>query len=301
MMPAILLKTLSGRKRNGMSIREAIRCLTLGEMLQGAAELAAVVIFLVATIIWVITWAKPHPDIHVGVAMYTSERGFTVEGTTKATLTRTEDLVSNCTLWRFPPTLHTSPAKVTDLHAWVLSKVLLDNLSDQRLTNLRMGVVSRLHNASTELSATPNVEATGILESTSQDGLHKYVISIAALGPHASAIFNLQTPMNDNLRRVLSQEHITVRLPAVFLLADQLWNFHPAVTSINASTLLKLETEMRTGERGASLIEKIERTTLAPSDPDLVAEDLSHRLLPTIPDCQEGTGGHLVEFVGKNE
>jgi len=270
-------------------------------MLQGAAEVAAVLILFVATITWLITWLKPNPDIHVGVAMYTSERGFTVEGTTKATLTRAQDLVSNCTLWRFPPTPHKSPVRVTDLRSWVLSKLLLENLSDQRLTNLRMEVVTRLHNASTELSATPNVEATGLVESTSQDGLHKYVISLAALAPHASAIFNLQTPMNDNLRRVLSQEHITVRLPAVFLSADQLWNFHPAVTSISASTMVKLETEMRTGERGASLIEKIERMTLASSDPDLVAEDQSPRLLPTIPDCQEGIGGKLVEFLGKNE
>lgn len=300
-MPAILFKTLPGWKRKGMSIREAIRCLTLGEMFQGAAEVAAVFILFVATITWLITWLKPNPDIHVGVAMYTSERGFTVEGTTKATLIRTQDLVSNCTLWRFPPTVHKSPVKVTDLHAWVLSKLLFENLSDQRLTNLRMGVVSRLHNASTELSATPNVTATGLVESTSQDGLHKYVISLAALDPHTSAIFNLQTPMNDNLRRVLSQEHVTVRLPAVFLSSDQLWNFHPAVTSINASTMVKLETEMRTGERGTSVIEKIEHKTLAPSDPDLVAEDLSPRLLPTIPDCKEGTGGKLVEFVGKNE
>jgi hypothetical protein len=300
-MPAILFKTLSSRKRNGMSIREAIRCLTLGEMLQGAAEVAAVLILFVATITWLITRLKPNPDIHVGVAMYTSERGFTIEGTTKATLTRTQDLVSNCTLWRFPPTRHKSPFKVTDLHSWVLSKVLLENLSDQRLTNLRMGVVTRLHNASTELSSTPNVEATGLVESTSQDGLQKYVISLSALAPHASAIFNLQTPMNDNLRRVLSQEHITVRLPAVFLSADQFWNFHPPVASIDASTMMKLETEMRTGKRGTALIEKIERLTLAPLDPDLVAEDLSPRLLPTIPDCQAGTGGKLVEFVGKDE
>ena len=300
-MAVILFKTLSGRKRGGMSIREAIRCLTLGEMLQGAAEFAAVLIFLVATITWVITWLKPHPDIHVGVAMYTSERGFTLEGTTKTTLTRTQDLVSNCTLWRFPPTQQNTPVKVTDLHSWVLSKLLLENLSDQALTNLRLGVVTRLHNTSTELSATPNVEATGMVESTSQDGLHKYVISIASLAPHSSAILNLQTPMNDNFLRVLSQEHITVRLPALFLSADQLWNFHPTVTPFNASAMLKLESEMRTGERGASLIEKIENTTLAPSDPDLLAEDLSRRLLPTIPDCPEKTEGHLVEFVGMNE
>ena len=107
--------------------------------------------------------------------------------------------------------------------------------------------------------------------------------------------------MNDNLRRVLSQEHITVRLPAVFLSADQLWNVHPTVTPINASTMVKLETEMRTGERGASVAEKIESRILNPSDSDLLAEDVSHLLLPAAPVCQEGSGGQLVEFGGKNE
>jgi hypothetical protein len=294
-------KILSGRRHTGISIREAIRCLTLGEMFQGTAELAAILSLFVAAIIWLITWLRPHPDIHVGVAMYTSERGFTLEGTTKTTLSRVQDLVANCTLWQFPATMQNSPLKVTDLHSWVLSKFLLENVSDQGLTNLRMGVVTRLHNMSTELSTVPHVEATGRVESTSQDGLHKYVISVAVLPSHASTVFSLQTPMNDNLRRVLSQEHITVRLPAVFLSADQLWNFHPTVVSSNASTMLKLETEMQTGKKGASLIEKTESKTLAPLDPDLVAEDMSHRLLPTIPDCQEGTGGRLVEFVGKKE
>ena len=127
------------------------------------------------------------------------------------------------------------------------------------------------------------------------------MISITALAPKASAILSLQTPMNDNLRRVLSQKHITVRTPAVFLSADQLWNVHPTVTPINASTMVKLETELRTGERGVPMAEKVESRILDPSDPDLLAEDLSHRLLPAPSVCQEGTGGQLVEFVGKKD
>ncbi len=300
-MPAIIFKTLSSRKRGGMSIREAIRHLTLGEMFQGAAELAAVLTLLVVAIILAITRLNPNPDIHIGIALYTFERGFTLEGNTKATLTRTQDLVSNCTLWRFPSLQQNNSTKVTDLSSWVSSKLLLDNASDQSLTNIRMGVVTRLHNPSTELSATPNVHATGMVESTSQDGLHKYVISIAALQPHASAILSLRTPMNDNLLRVLSQQHVTVRLPAVFLSADQLWNVHPTIAPFDASTMLKLEAEMRTGKRGASLVEMIERKDLAPSDPDLSAEDLSHRLLPSIADCPAETGGQLVEFIDTNE
>jgi len=300
-MPAVLLKTLSSRKRGGISVREAIRRLSLGEMFQGAAELVAILSLFVAIIIWLIIRFQPHPDVHIGVALYAYERGFTVEGTTKTTLSQMQDLVSNCTLWRFPPTLQNNRAKTTDLHSWVLSKIRLDNPSDQSLTNLRMGVVSRLHNTSTELTAAPNVDATGRLESTSQDGLHKYVISIAGLAPHSSVILSLQTPMNDNLRRVLSQEHITVRIPAVFLSADQIWNFHPTVTAINASTMLKAEAEMRTGERGAAVTEKVEKKVLEPSDRELLAEDLSNRLLPAAPHCQEGTGDRLVEFVGENE
>jgi hypothetical protein len=224
-----------------------------------------------------------------------------VEGATKTTLSRMQDLVSNCTIWQFSPTLQKNPVKTIDLHSSVLSKIRLDNLSDQSLTNLRMGVVSRLHHTATVLSATPHVDATGRLESTSQDGLHKYVISIAGLAPHSSVILSLQTPMNDNLRRVLSQKHITVRLPAVFLSADQTWNFHPTVTPINASTMLKTEAEIRTGQSGAAVTEKVEKIILEPSDRDLLAEDLSDRLLPAAPLCQEGTGGHLVEFVGENE
>ena len=300
-MPIIIFKTLSGRKRTGMSIREAIRRLTLGEMFQGAAELAAVLSLLVAAIIWLIIRFNPHPDVHVGVALYAYERGSTLQGTTKTTLSRMQDLVTNCTLWQFPPTLEKPRVKITDLHASVLTKVLLENVSDQGLTNLRLGVVARLHGASTELSATPNVEATGGLESTSQDGLHKYVISIATLAPKASAILSLQTPMNDNLQRVLSQKHITVRTPAVFLSADQLWNVHPTVTPINASTMLKLETEVRTGERGAAVAENVESKILGPSDPELLAEDLSYRLLPVALDCQEGTGGKLVKFGAKKD
>ena len=282
-------------------MREAIRCLTLGEMLQGVAELAAVLSLLVAAIIWLIIRFQPHPDVHVGVALYAYERGSTLEGTTKTTLSHMQDLVSNCTLWQFPPTLQKNRVKITDLHASVLTKVLLENVSDQGITNLRLGVVTRLHSTPTELSATPNVEATGSVESSSQDGLHKYVISIAALAPKASAILSLQTPMNDNLQRVLSQEHITVRLPAVFLSADQLWNVHPTVTPINASTMVKLETEMRIGERGIPVAEKVESRVLDPSDQELIAEHLSHRLLPEAPVCQEGTGGQLVEFIGKKD
>ncbi|NOT21483.1 MAG: hypothetical protein HOP22_01985 [Nitrospiraceae bacterium] len=299
-MPTILYKTLSGRKRTGMSIGEAIRHLTLGEMLQGAAELVAVLTLIVAAIIWLIIRIQPHPEVQVGVALYAYERGSTLEARTKTSLSRMQDLVANCTLWEFPPALVKNHTKIADLQASVLSKVLLGNVSDQSLTNIRLGVVSRLHGGSTKVSASQNLDVTGKLESTSQDGLHKYVISIATLEPKSSAVLSLQTPMNDNLQRVLSQKHITVRLPSVFLSADQLWNVHPTVAPIDAPTMLKRETELRTGKKGMPVAEMIESGLLDPSVSELNVEDLSYRLLPPAPVCQEGAGGQLVEFVKTN-
>jgi len=295
-MATVISKILSGRKRTGMSIWHAIRCLTLGEMFQGSAELAAVLSLFVAAIIWSITWLKPNPGIHVSAGLYTYERGFILEGRTKTTLFHMRNLLSNCTIWRFPPMLQKNSVKITDLHSWVLSKYLLENVSDQDISNLRMGVVSPLLNQFTILSATPNVEAQGTVESSSKDGLPKYVISIISLAPKASAMLSLQTPINDTMRHALYDEQHTFRLPAAFLSADQLWNAHPTVTRIKDSTMAKLETEMRIGDRGISVAEKVESWILDPSDPELLEEDVSYRLLPTGPNCQEEAEGQQVEF-----
>jgi len=82
--------------------------------------------------------------------------------------------------------LQKNNVKITDLHSWVLSKYLLENVSDQGITNLRIKrrfVFFALLNHSQYLSASPSVEAKGSVASSSQDGLPKYVISIAASAP----------------------------------------------------------------------------------------------------------------------
>ena len=300
-MPTVIFKTLSGRARTGMSLWGAIRCLTLGEMLQGSAELAAVLSLLVAATIWFITWFKPNPGVHVSAALYTYERGFMLEGTTKTTLSHMQNLLSNCTLWRFPPSLPKTNIKITDVHAWVLSKYLLENVSDQAMTHIRMGVASPLLNQFTVLSATPNVQAKGSVESRAKDGLPMYVISIAALEPHASTMLSLQTPINDTMRHALYDEHHTFRIPAAFLSADQLWNVRSTVAQISDSTMAMLETKMQSGERGISSPEKVESWILDPSDPALLEEDVSYRLLPTAPNCRAGADGKLGEFGAQNK
>jgi hypothetical protein len=279
-----------------MNLWGAIRCLTLGEMLQGSAELAAVVSLLVAATIWFITWVTPNPGVHISAAVYTYERGFMLEGTTKTTYSRMQNLISNCTLWRFPPVLPKTGIKITDLHSWVLSKYLLENVSDQAMTHIRMAVGSPLLNQFTVLSATSNVQATGSVESRAKDGLPMYVISIVALAPHASTMLSLQTPINDTMRHALYDEHHTFRIPAAFLSVDQLWNVKSTVAQISDSTMAMLETGIHSSERAIFMIEKGESWNLDPSDPALLEENVSYRLLPMTPNCRAGTDGKLGEL-----
>ena len=295
-MPTVIFKTLSGRGRSGKSLWGAIRCLTLGEMLQGSAELAAVVSLLVAATIWFITWVKPNPGVNVSAALYTYESGFMLEGRTKTTLFHMQNLLSNCTLWRFPLVLPKTSIKITDLHSWVLSKYLLENVSDQAMTHIRMAVGSPLLNQFTVLSASPNVQAKGNVESRAKDGLPMYVISVDALAPHASTMLSLQTPINDTMRHALYDEHHTFRIPAAFLSADQLWNVKSTVAQISDSTMAMLETGIHSSERGIFMAEKGESWNLDPSDPALLEEDVSYRLLPATPNCRAEANGKLGEL-----
>lgn len=295
-MPIVIVKILLGRARPGISLWGAIRCLTLGEMLQGSAELAALLSLLVAATIWFITWFKPNSVVHVNAAVYTYERGFILEGTTKTTYSHMQNLLSNCTLWRFPRALPKTSIKITDLHAWVLSKYLLENTSDQAITHIRIGVASPLLNQFTVLSATPNIQAKGSVESRAKDGLRMYVIAIAALAPNDSAMLSLQTPINDTMRHALYDEHHTFRIPTAFLSADQLWNVGLTVAPISDSTMAVLETDMHSGERSISMTDKVESWNLDPSDPALLEEDVSYRLLPAASNCRAEADEKLGEL-----
>ena len=115
------------------------------------------------------------------------------------------------------------------------------------LLNLRMGVNSPFLNRSTEVSATPNVEAKGELKSTQNDTIHTYVVSIAAMPPHTAAIISLETPMDDTLRRSLYDEHRTLSVvPIVFVSTDQL-TFHPTVTRFDAEKMVNVRVHWEPG------------------------------------------------------
>lgn len=247
---------------------------------------AALVLFLVPV---VVSWFKP-PPIHVGVAFYTYERAFLLEGNTKTYIYENRNLVSDCRLRRIEQILPKGRAKTPDPQSWVLIKFLLENASDQSITKLRMGIRSPLLRPTTQLFATPNVEATGTWEATANDALHTYMVSITTIAPMDSAVLSVKTPIDEKLRQFVYVDHGRVTIQVPFLSADQFKTFPLKISRLNAMKILNRETVLRTGEETFA-DEKIEFTMLRSEEPDLKDEAVSYRLLPKARVCPEGTAG----------
>jgi hypothetical protein len=248
--------------------------------------LSALVLFLVPVIV---SWFKP-PPVHVGVAFYIYERAFLLEGNTKTYFYEKRNLVSECSLRRIEQTLPKGRAKTPDPQSWVLNKFLLENVSDQSITKLRMDIRSPLLRPTTQLFTTPNVEATGTLEATANDALPTYVISIQAIASMASTVLIVQTPIDEKLRQFLYVDHGRVTVQVPFLSADQFGTFPLKVSRVNAMKILNRESVLRTGEETFA-DEKIAFTMLHSDEPDLKDEAVSYRLLPKARVCPEGTAG----------
>jgi len=248
--------------------------------------LSALVLFLVPV---VVSWFKPTP-IHVGVAFYTYERAFLLEGNTKAYFYENRNLVSDCSLRRIEQTLPKGRAKTPDPQSWVLIKFLLENVSDQRITNLRMDIRSPLLRPTTTLFATSNVEATGALETTTKNGLHTYVISIQAIAPMTPVVISVKTPIDETLRQFIYTDHGRMTIQVPFLSADQFGTFPLKVARINAMKILNRESVLRTGDETFAN-EKIEFTMLRADEPDLRDESVSYTPLSKAHVCPEGTAG----------
>ena len=239
---------------------------------------------------FVVRMLTPKPEVHIGAAFYVYERGWTVEGKTMSTLSELRNLPSNCSLWAVPPRPLPKSVKIAELQSWVQTKFRFENMSDERITNLRMSIASPLQTNATVVSHTPNVEAKGKFDTTHNDTRNSYVITIDAIPPRDAAILSLETPLNDNLRHFLYDEHGKVSVPVVSFSADQLSNITPQVDRIDASTMFTMETELRTSDKNISMAEKIEFRQLGPSEPE--PKDESDKLLPKATTCPPGTGGN---------
>jgi len=248
--------------------------------------LSALVLFLVPV---VVSWFKPSP-IHVGVAFYTYERAFLLEGNTKTYIYENRNLVSDCSLRRIEQTLPKGRAKTPDPQSWVLIKFLLENVSDQPITTLRLDLKSPLLRPTTTLFATSNVQATGAWDTTAKDAPRAYVISIPAIEPNASAVLSVKTPIDETLHQFIYVDHGRVTIQIPFLSADQFGTFPLKVSRLNAMKILNRDTVLRTGD-GTFANEKIEFTMLRSDEPDLKEEATAYQLLPKARICSEGTAG----------
>lgn len=247
---------------------------------------ASLVLFAVPI---VVSWFKPTP-IHVGVAFYTYERAFTLEGNNKAYFYETRNLVSDCRLRRIDQTFPKGRAKTPDPQSWVLSKFLIENVSDDRITNLRLEIKSPLLRPTTTLFTTSNMDAAGTWETTEKDASGKYVISIPVIEPMVSAVVSLKTPIDETLRQFIyvDRGRVTVRVP--YLSADQFGTFPLKVSRLNAMKILNRESVLRKGDETFA-DEKIEVRMLSADEPDLKDETLSYQPLLKARDCPEGTAG----------
>lgn len=248
--------------------------------------LSALVLFLVPVIV---SWFKPTP-IHVGVAFYTYERAFLLEGNTKAYFYENRNLVSDCSLRVIEQTLPKGRAKTPDPQSWVLIKFLLENVTDQRITNLRMAIRSPLLRPTTTLFTTSNLEATGEWDSAAKDAPRSYVISIPVIEPMNSAVISVKTPIDETLRQFIYMDRGRMTIQVPYWSADQFGTFPLKVSRLNAMKILNRESVLRAGDETFAN-EKIEFTMLRPDEPDLKDEAVSYQLLSKAHVCPEGTAG----------
>lgn len=247
---------------------------------------AVVVPFVLPT---VVSWFRP-TIIKVGVAFYTDERASFSEGATTTYFFEKRNLVTNCSLRRIEETQPTEQAYMASPQSWVTLKLLLENASDQPITHLRLGVRSPALNPATQLSTSPNVEATGQMDTPLRDTRPAYMISIAAIAPATSTVLSLKTPIDDRLRRFIYEDHRTVTIQVPFVSSDQFRDYPPIVSRMNAIKILNREGLLRAGDDKES-DEKLSYTLLQPGESRTSSKATPYQLLPKSRACSEGEAG----------
>jgi hypothetical protein len=247
---------------------------------------AAIVPFFLPT---VVAWFRP-TMVKVGVAFYTYERAYLLNGSTKTYFLEKRNLVTGCRLRLTEQSLPKGRARTPEPQSWILIKLLLENTSDQPLTNVSVGVRSPALDSRTELSTSPNLDATGRFESPSHDARPAYVISIPAIPPTSSLVLSLQTAIDQRLRQFVYVDRRTVTIQVPYVSADQFRPYPPIVSRTNAVKILNREGLLRTGSEPITE-EKIDSVMLASDEPDVNDEARSYQLLPKARECSEGEAG----------
>jgi hypothetical protein len=246
---------------------------------------AAFVPFVLPT---VVAWFRP-TMIHVGVSFYAYERGAQPQGMNTLYFFERRNLVTDCSLRREEQSVPSGRAKSPDLQAWVVIKLLLENVADRDITNLRIGVRSPAINQSTRLLIAPTVAITGDWEAPS-NVRPLYVISIAAIPGGSSAVVSLKTPIDDSLRDFIYVKRRPVTIQVPYVSADQFRPYPPIVSRTNAIKMLNREGVLRTGN-DAFAEEKLYVTVVSSDEPNVNEGDRSYQLLPRAKACSEAEAG----------
>jgi hypothetical protein len=199
------------------------------------------------------------------------------------------NLVTDCSIRRDEQSVPNGRAKAPDPQAWVLIKLLLENVSDRDLTNLRVGVRSPAINQSTQLLTAPNLGATGQKEAP-PDVKPLYVLSITTFPRESSVVVTLKTPIDDNLREFIyvKRRPVTIQIP--YVSADQFRQYPPIVSRTNAVKVLNREGVLKTSDDSFAE-EKIQVTMLPSDEPPMKDEAVSYRALPRAKTCSEADAG----------
>lgn len=244
---------------------------------------AAFVPFVLPT---VVAWFRP-TMIHVGVAFYTYERGIQPQGMNSLYFFERRNLVTDCSIRREEQSVPSGRAKTPDPQAWILIKLLLENVSDRDITNLRVGVRSPAINQTTQLLTAPTLAATGNKEAP-PDVKPLYVISIATIPGTRSVVATLKTAMDENLRDFIyvKRRPVTIQIP--YVSADQFRPYPPIVSRTNAVKMLNREGVLRTGD-DVFADEKLQVTMLPFNESK--EQEVSYRVLPRAKTCSEAEAG----------
>lgn len=246
---------------------------------------AAFVPFVLPT---VVNWFRP-TMIHVGVSFYTYERGIQPQGMNTLYFFERRNLVSDCSIRREEQSVPNDRAEAPDSQAWVLIKLLLENVSDRDITHLRVGVRSPAINQSTQLLTAPNRMAT-VQKEAPPDVKPLYILSIATLPGESSAVVTLKTPIDDNLREFIYAKRRPVTIQVSYVSADQFRQYPPIVSRTNVVKMLNREGVLRTSDETFAE-EKLQVTILSPNEPSVKEGAVSYRTLPRAKACSEAEAG----------
>ncbi|MDF0665074.1 MAG: hypothetical protein P0119_03255 [Nitrospira sp.] len=244
---------------------------------------AAFVPFVLPTIV---SWFRP-TMIHVGVAFYTYERGVQPQGMNTLYFFERRNLVSNCSIRREEQSVPSGRAMAPDPQAWVLIKLLLENVSDRDITHLRVGVRSPAINQATQLVTAPTLVATGNKEAP-PDVKPLYVISISTVPGSSSVVVSLKTPIDDYLREFIYDKRRPVTIQVPYVSADQFRQYPPIVSRTNAVKMLNREGVLRSDDE-AFAAEKLQVTMLPPNESK--EQEVSYQVLSRAKACSEAEAG----------